>query len=223
MGGSALLLATLVLSGCGQDDASTSSNGTTSTSSEGPALESTVVSEDGSLGLAPVFEDVSQPMSTITRPGTESTYISTRDGFVLRVGPDGQQEVVLDLSDEVASTEGESGMYDIEFSPDGDWLYVSLCAKGGGSYNASYRVYAFAMVDGAPDESSRVDVLHVGDLGEAHNGGQIEFGPDGMLYLSLGDGGELSFTESQDLSDLRGKIVRLEVSGNPPDVLRTAR
>lgn len=47
-----------------------------------------------------------------------------------------------------------------------------------------------------------------------HNGGQIQFGPDGYLYISFGDGGATSHLLSQDLTSPMGKILRIDVN-NP--------
>jgi glucose/arabinose dehydrogenase len=65
------------------------------------------------------------------------------------------------------------------------------------------------------DPASRHDVMSdLPDQTVIHNGGTLRFGPDGMLYSSLGDDG--ASCDAQHLAALRGKILRLDVSGLPP-------
>lgn len=69
--------------------------------------------------------------------------------------------------------------------------------------------------DFALDPLSRHDVLTtIPDVAAIHNGGSLRFGPDGMLYASLGDDG--TACNAQDPAVLAGKILRLDVSGLPP-------
>jgi glucose/arabinose dehydrogenase len=64
------------------------------------------------------------------------------------------------------------------------------------------------------DPDSRYDVLaDIPDNTPFHNGGTLRFGPDGMLYDSIGD--DYGFCPAQDLTVLSGKILRLDVSGLP--------
>ena len=65
------------------------------------------------------------------------------------------------------------------------------------------------------DASSETAILSVRQPGPAHNGGQITFGPDGMLYIGLGDGGSTNGADDgrgQSLGDLLGAILRVDVS-----------
>jgi len=71
------------------------------------------------------------------------------------------------------------------------------------------------------DASSEQVILTADQPGPNHNGGQVAFGPDGFLYLGLGDGGG-SNERGQDLSELLGSILRIDVQSGtsytvPPD------
>ena len=64
------------------------------------------------------------------------------------------------------------------------------------------------------DAKSRYTVLEVPDLMPKHNGGQLRFGPDGMLYVGIGDDG--NDCQAQNLTTFGGKILRLDVTKLPP-------
>ena len=68
----------------------------------------------------------------------------------------------------------------------------------------------------AADPDSQVTVMTIEEPFQNHNGGSIEFGPDGYLYIGVGDGGLRNdpLISGQDLSDLRGKILRIDVDGD---------
>jgi len=117
----------------------------------------------------------------------------------------------LDLSD-LTTTGGEQGFLSMAFDPayDGNGrFFVSHTNTGGDLVVARYEVDA-----GDPniaDESTRQELLVVGHPGAAnHNGGQIQFGGDGYLYWSIGDGG--NGDNAQDDASMLGKILRLDVS-----------
>src|SRR6185369_10133139 len=112
---------------------------------------------------------------------------------------------VLDLTGEV-SLGAEQGLLGLTFSPDGRWLYVDLTDTQGDT-----RIFAFAMDGHRADPATRREILAVDQPYENHNGGQIVFGPDGDLYVALGDGGSGGDPQGngQSLETLLGKILRI--------------
>jgi glucose/arabinose dehydrogenase len=115
---------------------------------------------------------------------------------------------LLDLSDLVTAG-GEQGLLALAFHPgfpSDPRLYVHYSDLEGDTRVVEYRAA------GAAVEPVR-ELLHVEQPYENHNGGQLAFGPDGLLYLGLGDGGAAFDPEgrSQDLSTLLGKLLRLDV------------
>ncbi len=68
------------------------------------------------------------------------------------------------------------------------------------------------------DPASAVTLLTVAQPFANHNGGQLRFGPDGYLYIGLGDGGSANDpgNRAQDLSTLLGKMLRIDVDGGSP-------
>src|SRR6185437_2668682 len=69
----------------------------------------------------------------------------------------------------------------------------------------------------AADPSSETVLLHIEQPFANHNGGAVEFGPDGMLYVGMGDGGSAGDPQGngQRLDTLLAKILRIDVDGEP--------
>ncbi|MEX2421143.1 MAG: PQQ-dependent sugar dehydrogenase, partial [Actinomycetota bacterium] len=116
-------------------------------------------------------------------------------------------DVVLDLGEDVA-TGGERGLLGMAADPDGDRLYVDYTDTAGDT-----RIRSWPIVDGrpvgSPDEG--VDHLSIGQPFPNHNGGNLAFGPDGYLYVGLGDGGSGGDPNGngQSLETLLGKMLRI--------------
>lgn len=146
-----------------------------------------------------------QPVDLATRPGDETLYVAEKTGRVKALPAGGEPTTVLDLSSEV-STGSEQGLLGLEFTTDGAFLYADYTDVEGDT-----RIVEWSMQGAQPDPASRRDVLEVDQPFENHNGGAVEFGPDGFLYISLGDGGSGGDPEGngQNLGTLLGKILRI--------------
>jgi len=146
-----------------------------------------------------------QPLDLTTRPGDGALYIAEKPGRVVAVREGGEPSVVLDITADV-STGGEQGLLGIEFTADGQFLYANYTDTEGDT-----RLVEWAMQGSRAGPASRREVLFVDQPYENHNGGAIEFGPDGFLYVSLGDGGSGGDPEgnAQNLGTLLGKILRI--------------
>jgi glucose/arabinose dehydrogenase len=152
--------------------------------------------------------DVPSALGMAIRADDPALYVSTQDGTVVAIR-DGQvrSSPVLDLSDQI-SVGGEQGLLGLAFSPDGRYLYVNDT-----DLNGNTNVVEFAMgSDGRADLQSRREVLFVEQPFANHNGGNLVFGPDGDLYIGLGDGGSGGdpFGNGQNLGVLLGKMLRIE-------------
>jgi glucose/arabinose dehydrogenase len=229
----------LGLAGCGDDDGGASGATTTerpATQGEPPASDSTTgvpaaesPLERIEITATPVAQ-VDTPTAFVVRPGSQTMYVAERAGRVRPVtvvgtGTDRTYQVgdpILDISENVVA-DGERGLLDIVFSPDGGTLYVhySLAPSG------DARVAAYTMAGDEVDTGSYRELLAVEDPFPNHNGGEMEFGPDGYLYIALGDGGGGGDPEGngQDTQALLGKILRIDPAspsgdqeyGIPPD------
>jgi glucose/arabinose dehydrogenase len=158
-----------------------------------------------------------QPVALAVRAADPSLYLAEKTGRVVALDRDGGSRVVLDLSGEV-SLGSEQGLLGIAFSPDGRFLYADLTDPVGDTRLLEFRVLS----DGAIDPDGRL-VLHVPQPFSNHNGGQIAFGPDGYLYVALGDGGAGGDPDgnAQSLATLLGKILRIDprpTDGRPYEI-----
>src|SRR5436309_13646482 len=133
--------------------------------------------------LTPVVR-VQSPTAFATRQGDAALYVTEQVGRV-RTVRDGNLDAqpVLDLTADVGSG-GERGLLGIAFSPAGSKMYLDYTNKDGDT-----RIVEYTTRGGAIDAASRRELLAVDQPQPNHNGGQLGFGPDGMLYIGLGDGG----------------------------------
>jgi glucose/arabinose dehydrogenase len=147
-----------------------------------------------------------QPVDVVVRPGSEELHVVERVGTVRPLGPEGLGPPVVDISDDTVA-EGERGLLGAAFSPDGSRLYLSYTDPDGDS-----RLHEWRMAGAAVDPGSRREVLTQPQPFSNHNGGHIRFGPDGLLWYGLGDGGSSGDpgNRAQDTTTLLGKILRLD-------------
>jgi glucose/arabinose dehydrogenase len=139
-------------------------------------------------------------------------YVVEREG-VVRVVDDGRilDAPFLDLTGELLSNSIEQGLLGLAFHPDfaeNHTFYAYWTDPEGDSRLARFTT------DGddptVADPASETLVLAVDQPAERHNAGMVLFGPDGLLYLALGDGGS-GGSNGQDTSNLLGSILRLDV------------
>lgn len=191
-------------------------------------------SDDGPTPPPPPGENGEQVLAveTVADGLAAPTYLTAPDGddrlFVLeqpgrvRVIRDGQllQAPYLDISGAVQSG-GEQGLLGMAFHPDfasNGRFYLDFTVSGGDT-----RVVRYTVADPSADAASVAEadtILEVGQPFSNHNGGMLAFGPDGRLYVSLGDGGSGGDPQGngQDSTTVLGSIVRLTADGEPaPD------
>jgi glucose/arabinose dehydrogenase len=148
-----------------------------------------------------------QPLAMAVRAGDPALYIAQKTGTVVAIrGGRVDPAPVLDLTEEV-SLGGEQGLLGLAFSPDGRQLYVNFTDSAGDTH-----VTEFAMGDRRAEPATRRDVLVVDQPYANHNGGNLVFGPDGYLYIGLGDGGSGGdpHGNGQSTRTLLGKMLRID-------------
>jgi glucose/arabinose dehydrogenase len=153
----------------------------------------------------------------ITAPhdGSGRLFVAAQDGRAWVVRPDGTTAArpLLDLSAKV-TTGGERGLLGIAIHPGfptDPRVFVDYTDLDGNTVVASYRISADD--PNRLDERTAVAILGVTQPFANHNGGALAFGPDGFLYVSLGDGGGGGDPNGngQSLATLLGKILRIDV------------
>lgn len=170
------------------------------------------------VGFEPVLTGLSRPVGYVdANDGSGRFFVVEQDGRVLvSVGGELLDTPFLDISSSI-STGNEQGLLgfalDPEFSANGR-VFVSYTDVQGNSQIVRYEVNADDPNRLDPD--SAVSIFTLEQPYPNHNGGQIDFGPDGMLYLGFGDGGSQGDPNgfALDPGSLYGKILRIDVSGD---------
>jgi glucose/arabinose dehydrogenase len=216
-----LVAVALLTSSCGADETDSAGDeppGDTAPVVEAPAAtapstrpETTTPApplDEIDLDLEPVAT-VTAPVAMTTIPGTdELVWVAGKDGrlFEVDLSEGGEGRPVLDFSGDV-SNGNEQGFLGVATAPDGEHLYTSYTDTDGGT-----RVDEYELDGAAIDEGSRRGVFAHPQPFNNHNGGNIVFGPDGMLYLGLGDGGSSGDPDGngQDTTTLLASIMRID-------------
>jgi glucose/arabinose dehydrogenase len=218
-----MLSGVLIAAGCA-DDPTPEETATTTTAANGSSapdgqvssldLSTTIRLQELDLGLDSVI-------AASAVPGSRSMIVAERSGRLHEVVIDGTGATLadgplLDLSDRVGSTSGERGFLGVAVAPDRSALVASYTGPGDDS-----RIDRFDL-SGSPgrlraDERSATSLLTIEQPFANHNGGHVTFGPDGMLYIGLGDGGSGGDPEGngQDRRTLLGSILRIDALGEP--------
>jgi glucose/arabinose dehydrogenase len=172
----------------------------------------------------PVANDFDSPLAAISPPdGTGRIMVVEQQGLIFVVQPDGRTEPTpfLDISELLPASVflgsyTEQGLLGLSFPPDyaqSGRFYISYTNFEGDSVIARYHISADP---NEADSASAEILLKVDQPFSDHNGGNIVFGPDGMLWAGFGDGGNVNEpnTRSLDPMLLLGKMIRIDVSGD---------
>jgi glucose/arabinose dehydrogenase len=220
--GSVVLLLAAACAGGSDEGMETSPPGTDTrrappTSSGDAETESERPGRGGPLGLEEVVSGLDAPVHAAAAPGEPGRLYVVEQPGRIRVLEDGalQEEAFLDITGQVKSG-GEQGLLSVAFHPDYEengLFYVDYTNTTGDTRVVEYRAEAGT----AAAESRRL--LAVDQPYDNHNGGQLAFGPDGLLYVGMGDGGAGGDPENraQDLGSRLGKLLRLDVDDRGAD------
>jgi glucose/arabinose dehydrogenase len=147
------------------------------------------------------------------RANDTTLFVVSQAGLIVPVRDGQPGDPVLDMTD-LTSASGEQGLLGLAFSPDGATAYIDHTDNEGDTVIASYAVNG----DGVFDPGSRAELLKIDQPYPNHNGGNVMIGPDGMLYIGMGDGGAAGDPERRALnvSSYLGKILRIDPVGGSP-------
>ncbi len=182
--------------------------------------------------LLPATADIERLTSLATVPNEPGfALITTEDGQIFKIcltesGRDRVANFTGFVRDKNGTNDTDEGMTSLAFDPlNPSIVYIVYSYPKTGPYltpDASpvsntirTRVSRFHIVNGAIDRNSEKVILEIYQPSSIHNVDGLVFGPDGMLYIGSGDGGE-DRTKGQTLDDLWGAVLRIDVhSGNP--------
>ncbi|HET7082909.1 MAG TPA: PQQ-dependent sugar dehydrogenase [Candidatus Limnocylindria bacterium] len=172
------------------------------------------------MTLEPVVSGLTDPIGiTNAGDGSGRLFVNERGGRIRVVDADGSlsERVFVDLSGSLEAG-GERGLLGVAFHPDfaaNGRVFVHYSRRGDGATVIS-ELTASADRSTANPASERIILTHEQPFAN-HNGGQIAFGPDGYLYIGLGDGGSGGdpFMNAQARDVLLGKLLRIDVDGPP--------
>lgn len=172
----------------------------------------------GQINLELLVEGLLSPVS-MTHAGDERLFIVEQAG-VIRVFQAGEllDNPFLDIQEQVGSEANEQGLLGLAFHPDyanNGRFFVDYTDNSGDTVISEFRVSDDPNV---ADADSEQVLLNIDQPYENHNGGQIAFGPDGYLYIGMGDGGSQAdpHGNGQSTDTLLGKILRLDVDNGQP-------
>jgi glucose/arabinose dehydrogenase len=184
----------------------------------GSAVPASAGESGGGLVRLQKIASVAQATAMAVRADDPARYIALQEGTVVAVRGNGngngeEPETVLDITGFVRAG-GERGLLGLTFSPNGGKLYVHYSGAAAGETV----VEEYEFTNGRPDPATRRVLLTVPQPQPNHNGGELTFGPDGLLYLGLGDGGgrddrgagHAAIGNGQSLETLLGKILRID-------------
>jgi glucose/arabinose dehydrogenase len=202
---------------CGSSDP-TDPDGPGPTPSPGGACSATPVSGQPGLRLDRIAS-FTEPVDLQTPGDRSRLFVVERPGRIrILRGRDVVATPFLDITDRVGSSGSEQGLLGLAFHPrfgENGRFFVNYTDRQGDTHISEFRAATGA--DTADRGTERTLVFQDQPFPN-HNGGQLSFGPDGFLYVGLGDGGSGGdpFGNGQNLGTLLGKLLRLDVDRAQP-------
>ncbi|MCR9288490.1 MAG: PQQ-dependent sugar dehydrogenase [Bacteroidetes bacterium] len=156
----------------------------------------------------------------IVNMGDTRLFVVERGGTIKVVFEDGTLNTndFLDISDRVLDNQSERGLLGMAFHPNylnNGYFYVNYTGTGGHT-----RISRFSVANdpNTADPNSEVILMTIDQPEWNHNGGCVRFGPDGYLYIGMGDGGSGGdpWGNAQNTNTFLGKILRLDVDNGTP-------
>lgn len=183
-----------------------------------PPSRSSEFPDPGAFAWSHYVGGLSAPID-IQNAGDDRLFVVEQSGLI-RILREGElsPEPFLDIRDRVDASASERGLLGLAFHPDyqdNGLLFVNYTGEEGTTFIARFVV---GEDPDRADPSSETVLLEVAQPYRNHNGGGLAFGPEGYLYIGLGDGGSAGdpHGNGQRLDTLLGKLLRLDVDSAAP-------
>lgn len=166
------------------------------------------------FALQTIARNLESPTHIASPPGDRRLFVVERAGRIVRI-EDGGKAKYLDIRSRVTAG-GEQGLLSVAFHPNfasNGKLYVDFTDLDGHT-----RIIEYRETHGKVNADTARELLKIEQPYSNHNGGQLAFGPDGYLYIGMGDGGDAGDpgNRAQDRNELLGKILRIDVDRGSP-------
>ncbi|MCB0642148.1 MAG: PQQ-dependent sugar dehydrogenase, partial [Phaeodactylibacter sp.] len=178
-----------------------------------------VVQAQPALDLIEIATGLSEPVD-ITNAGDARLFVVEKPGRIRVIDPQGNllSTPFLNIVSSVNDSPNERGLLGLAFHPDyatNGYFFVNYTGDGGHT-----RVSRFSVSEDNPNEAdpdSEVVLMVINQPYWNHNGGDLNFGPDGYLYIGMGDGGSADDPQNngQTLQSYLGKLLRIDVDNAP--------
>ena len=206
----------LVLSGCGGGSSSPTASGGSSAS----CAAGSVVSGTPNLVATRLVAGLNSPLDLQSAVGDRARLFVVEQAGRIRIIRNGAlvSPPFLDISGRIASG-GERGLLGLALHPQftaNGRFFVNYTDRSGDTHISEFR--APVPASDSADAASEREVLFVRQPFANHNGGGLAFGPDGFLYIGLGDGGSGGdpMGNAANLGTRLGKMLRIDVNGAAP-------
>ncbi len=187
-----------------------------------PTTQSAAVTPLQPVGVSPAFPNLGfERLTNLAQPSGEDNllFVTEQAGIIQGFVNDptvAESFVFLDITNRVSTKGNEEGLLGMAFDPDyseNGRFYVYYSASNPRRSVLS-RFHAPSNDTDSADADNEVIIMEIPQPYSNHNGGQLAFGPDGYLYVGLGDGGSAGDPKSngQDLGTLLGSVLRIDVS-----------
>jgi hypothetical protein len=202
-----LIISTLIISACSDDS------------------DTTVLPGPGNSGDSLIFTEAF-PLLDFTRPidlqhhGDDHLFVVEQSGIIRVFNNDPETDIAdvfIDLTSVVDDSGNEEGLLGLAFHPNfiqNGYFYVNYTSSQSTTRISRFEVDAANQQLGDP--ASELILLEFNQPFGNHNGGQLAFGSDGYLYISVGDGGSGGDPQgnSQNRANLLGNILRIDVDNS---------
>ncbi len=165
--------------------------------------------------------DIEGGVALVEHPSESRFYLVVKSGQIYTFTPnDPSPELFVDIEDALMIS-GEAGLLDLEFHPDfaaNGQVFLSYNAPGGAAMLSRVSRFSVTSDGSGVERDSEAVIIEVDQPYTNHNGGDIGFGPDGLLYFGLGDGGSAGDPQGngQNTDTLLGAMLRIDVDGAEP-------